>query len=81
MNESKILIGTALDSHVRFYIGDTTKLCEDARAIHDLWPTSLAALGRDRQNQGKACSGDKLNTFISFEKRNILFLFGVYLFM
>ena len=46
MNESKILIGTALNSHVRFYVGDTTKLCEDARQIHDLWPTSLAALGR-----------------------------------
>ncbi len=44
--ESKIIIGTALNKHVRFYLGDTTKLVEDARKIHDCWPTSLAALGR-----------------------------------
>lgn len=44
--ESKILIGTALNEHVRFYIGDTTEVVEKAREIHDMWPTSLAALGR-----------------------------------
>lgn len=44
--ESKIIIGTALNRHVRFYLGDTTKLVEDARLIHDCYPTSLAALGR-----------------------------------
>lgn len=44
--ESKIIIGTALNKHVRFYLGDTTKLVEDARLIHDCYPTSLAALGR-----------------------------------
>lgn len=44
--ESKILIGTALKEHVRFYIGDTTSVVEEARKIHDMWPTSLAALGR-----------------------------------
>ena len=44
--ESKIIIGTALNKHVRFYLGDTTKLVDDARKIHDMWPTSLAALGR-----------------------------------
>lgn len=44
--ESKIIIGTALNDHVRFYLGDTTKLVEDARKIHDCYPTSLAALGR-----------------------------------
>ncbi|MBR0462436.1 MAG: Hsp33 family molecular chaperone HslO [Erysipelotrichaceae bacterium] len=44
--ESRIIIGTALDKHVRFYLGDTTKMVEDARQIHDCWPTSLAALGR-----------------------------------
>lgn len=43
---SKIIIGTALNDHLRFYLGDTTKLVEDARNIHDCWPTSLAALGR-----------------------------------
>ena len=44
--ESKIIIGTALNDHVRFYLGDTTKLVEDTRLVHDCWPTSLAALGR-----------------------------------
>ena len=44
--ESKILIGTALNGHVRFYLGDTTKLVEDTRVVHDCYPTSLAALGR-----------------------------------
>ena len=44
--ESKIIVGTALNEHVRFYLGDTTELVEEARKIHDMWPTSLAALGR-----------------------------------
>lgn len=44
--ESKIIIGTALKGHVRFYLGDTTKMVNDAQKIHDMWPTSLAALGR-----------------------------------
>ncbi|MDO4501295.1 MAG: Hsp33 family molecular chaperone HslO [Erysipelotrichaceae bacterium] len=46
MEESKVLIGTARNGHVRFYVGDTTKLVEDARLVHDCYPTSLAALGR-----------------------------------
>lgn len=46
MNESRILIGTAREAHVRFYIGDTTMVGETARLLHDLWPTSLAALSR-----------------------------------
>lgn len=44
--ESKVLIGTALNAHVRFYLGDTTSIVEKARTTHDMWPTSLAALGR-----------------------------------
>lgn len=44
--KSKIIIGTALNDHVRFYLGDTTSLVEKARQIHDCYPTSLAALGR-----------------------------------
>lgn len=44
--ENTILIGTALNDHVRFYLGDTTKMVDDAQKIHDMWPTSLAALGR-----------------------------------
>lgn len=44
--ESKVIIGTALNNHVRFYLGDTTQMVDEARKIHDMWPTSLAALGR-----------------------------------
>ena len=44
--ENRIIIGTAPNDHMRFYLGDTTKLVEDARKIHDCWPTTLAALGR-----------------------------------
>lgn len=44
--DSKIIIGTALNEHVRFYLGDTTNIVEKARQTHDMWPTSLAALGR-----------------------------------
>lgn len=44
--ESKVIIGTALNKHVRFYLGDTTEMVDEARKIHDMWPTSLAALGR-----------------------------------
>ncbi len=43
---SRVIIGTALNSHVRFYLGDTRELCQTAKEVHDLWPTSLAALGR-----------------------------------
>ena len=43
---SRIIIGTALNKHVRFYLGDTTELVDSARKVHDMWPTSLAALGR-----------------------------------
>ena len=44
--ESKVIIGTALNNHVRFYLGDMTKLVYDAGKLHNMWPTSLAALGR-----------------------------------
>ena len=50
--ENKVIIGTARSGHVRLYLGDTTKLCEDARKLHDLWPTSLAALGRSMSITG-----------------------------
>lgn len=43
---SRIIIGTALNRHLRFYLGDTTEMVEEARKIHDCYPTSLAALGR-----------------------------------
>jgi len=46
MKESKIIIGTARNGNVRFYLGDTTKLVYDTGKIHDCYATSLAALGR-----------------------------------
>ena len=44
--ESNILIATALNGHVRIHLADTSKLVEDARLAHDLWPSSCGALGR-----------------------------------
>ena len=44
--KENVIIATALNKHVRIYLANTKKLCEDARVIHNLWPTSLAALGR-----------------------------------
>lgn len=38
--------GIALDGKVRMYAACTTELCQSARLQHDLWPTSLATLGR-----------------------------------
>lgn len=38
--------GLALDGKVRMYAVNTTELCQSARLQHDLWPTSLATLGR-----------------------------------
>jgi len=43
---SKVIIGTARQGHVRIHLADSKNLCEDARKIHDLYPTSAAALGR-----------------------------------
>lgn len=31
---------------IRIYCADTTEICENARKVHDLYPTSLAAFGR-----------------------------------
>lgn len=44
--ESNILIATALNGHIRVHLADTSKLIEDARVAHDLWPSSCGALGR-----------------------------------
>ncbi len=38
--------GIALNGRVRLVVTRTTELCQKARMQHDLWPTSLAALGR-----------------------------------
>lgn len=46
MNDSYVKIALARNKHVRIYVADTTRLCEDARLTHDLYPTSAAALGR-----------------------------------
>ena len=36
----------AFDGTVRIYAANTTNLVSHAQKIHDLWPTSAAALGR-----------------------------------
>lgn len=43
---SYVIKALAFDDNVRIYAADTTKLVEDARLIHDTWPTATAALGR-----------------------------------
>ena len=44
--KSNIIIATALQSHVRVYLADTTNMVESARLTHNLWPSSCTALGR-----------------------------------
>ncbi len=39
-------IATCYDDTVRIYACDTTKTIKEAQEIHNLWPTSCAALGR-----------------------------------
>ena len=46
MKESNILMAVARNRRVRILMAETTKLCEDARLTHDLYPTSNAAMGR-----------------------------------
>lgn len=43
---NKILKATANSGKIRIYICDVKEMVEKARIIHDLYPTSLAALGR-----------------------------------
>ena len=43
---NNVLIATALNRHVRIYLFNSKQMVEEARKIHDLWPTSCAALGR-----------------------------------
>lgn len=44
--ENNCLIATALNEHARVYIINSKQIVEKARTLHDLWPTSCAALGR-----------------------------------
>lgn len=46
MENSKLLVAVARNRKVRIFACNTTKLVEDARITHDLYPTSNAALGR-----------------------------------
>ena len=39
-------IATALDQHVRIHILNSKEIVQEAKDLHDLWPTSCAALGR-----------------------------------
>lgn len=42
----ELLKAICCDGRVRVIINNTTHLCEEARKRHDMWPTSMAALGR-----------------------------------
>ena len=44
--KNNVLIATALNSHVRVYLFNSKEVVEKARQLHDLYPTSAAALGR-----------------------------------
>ena len=44
--KDKLVKGLIRDDRVRVYLCKTTDLCEQAKINHDLWPTSMAALGR-----------------------------------
>ena len=41
-----VLIATALNKHARIYLFNSKDVVEKARVLHDMWPTSCAALGR-----------------------------------
>ncbi|MDO4198109.1 MAG: Hsp33 family molecular chaperone HslO [Erysipelotrichaceae bacterium] len=44
--KNNVLIATALNERVRIYLMNSKEMVEEARSIHDLYPTSAAALGR-----------------------------------
>ena len=44
--KNNVLIATALNEHARIYMFNSKEVVEEARRLHDLWPTSCAALGR-----------------------------------
>ena len=44
--ENNVLIATALNKHARVYLINSKNVVEEARKLHDMWPTSCAALGR-----------------------------------
>ena len=44
--KNNVIIATALNEHARIYLLNSKQVVEQARVLHDLWPTSCAALGR-----------------------------------
>lgn len=46
MEDSRLLVAVARNRKVRVLLANTTKVVEDARLTHDLFPTSNAAFGR-----------------------------------
>lgn len=44
--ENNVVIAEALNGNARVYLFDSKEMIEKARTLHDLWPTSCAALGR-----------------------------------
>lgn len=46
MNKNNVLICTAYQGQARIYVSNTKEMVEEARRIHQTWPTVTAALGR-----------------------------------
>lgn len=46
MKQSYLNIATCYNDTIRIYACDTTEVCKTAQDLHNLWPTSCAALGR-----------------------------------
>ncbi|HOJ78069.1 MAG TPA: Hsp33 family molecular chaperone HslO [Bacillota bacterium] len=44
--KDQLIIATAFEGTVRIYAATTTAIVEEARRIHNTWPTATAALGR-----------------------------------
>ena len=44
--KNNVIIATALHEHARIYLFNSKEVVEKARQLHDLYPTSCAALGR-----------------------------------
>lgn len=42
----RLIKAYGIEKMARIYVADTTKLVQEAKDIHDLWPTASAALGR-----------------------------------
>ena len=44
--KNNVIVATALNEHARIYLLNSKEMVEEARKLHNLYPTSCAALGR-----------------------------------